>query len=38
MAFGLSFILGPWTHLLIMVFAPYQSFKVGDSEVFVTLG
>lgn len=28
MAFGLSFILGPWTQILIMLYAPYQSFKV----------
>ena len=29
MAFGLSFILGPWTQLLILIYAPYESFKVS---------
>mmetsp|Transcript_86977 Transcript_86977/g.174005 ORF Transcript_86977/g.174005 Transcript_86977/m.174005 type:complete len:158 (+) Transcript_86977:91-564(+) len=32
MAFGLSFILAPWTQLLIMFWAPYQSFKAVISE------
>jgi len=25
----LSFILGPWTQILIMLYAPFQSFKVN---------